>query len=65
MLQISKEIGSANYIISLKKGLGKDLNSFESGEEKIDATTKEKIPKEALTNVATVFTGENPMLEQY
>ena len=65
MLQISKEIGSANYIISLKKGLGKDLNSFESGEEKIDATTKEKIPKEALTNVATVFSEYNPMLEQY
>lgn len=65
MLQISKEIGSANYIISLKKGLGKDLNSFEAGEEKIDSTTKEKIPKEALTNVATVFTEENPMLEQY
>mgnify|MGYP003530869648 FL=1 len=65
MLQISKEVGAANYIISLKKGLGKDLDSFEAGEEKIDSTTKEKVPQKALTNIATVFAEYNPMLEQY
>lgn len=59
MLQISKEVGLAKYVISLKKGLGKTLEEFEDGEEKINSTTKEKLSDNHITTSALVFSKKN------
>lgn len=59
MLQISKEVGLAKYVIGLKKGLGKTLEEFEDGEEKINSTTKEKLSDNHITTSALVFSKKN------
>lgn len=65
MLTISKEIGLAKYVINLKKGLGKTLDEFEQGEEKIASTTKEKLAPVHLTTMPKVFNQENEDLLIY
>jgi len=59
MLQISKEVGLAKYVIGLKKGLGKTLEEFEDGEEKINSTTKETLSDNHITTSALVFSKKN------
>lgn len=59
MLQISKEVGLAEYVIGLKKGLGKTLEEFEDGEEKINSTTKETLSDNHITTSALVFSKKN------
>ena len=65
MLTISKEIGLAKYVINLKKGLGKTLDEFEQGEEKIASTTKEKLAPVHLTTMPKVFNQDNEDLLIY
>lgn len=65
MLAISREIGMANYVIGLKKGLKKTIEEFEDGESKIESTTKEKPNPLQMTNMSLVFKQENENLEIY
>lgn len=65
MLTISKEIGLAKYVINLKKGLGKTLDEFEQGEEKIGSTTKQKLAPVHLTTMPKVFNQDNEDLLIY